>query len=141
VFSDHTEAYAGILSAKQGEWRLAYFRRQLYEITYKQYLKTRADIKFMSPDLYADMGLDSDQEEMTSWPEFYNVDEVPKLLRTELKQKPKLKYFTSMEAVLQDYNIRDQLDRKMIELDSQNGSKARSASVGPVREGGQSMLS
>ena len=108
---------------KVGAWRLAYFRKQLYETTYKHFLKTREEIKNMSPGLCEELGLSSDEEDdnlaMTEWPDYFVVDEVPKLMKAELKSKPKLRDFKSMESLLQDYNIRDQLDRKMNEFNSQ----------------------
>lgn len=60
------------------QWRLNYFRRQLYEITYSHFLKTRADMRDMSPELCEDMGLDSDDEEgdiaLGRWPEYFEVN-------------------------------------------------------------------
>ena len=77
----------------------------------------------MSPGLCEELGLSSDEEDdnlaMTEWPDYFVVDEVPKLMKQELKSKPKLRDFKSMESLLQDYNIRDQLDRKMNEFNSQ----------------------
>jgi len=55
---------------------------------------------------------------MTSWPEFFEVDAVPPVRKTDLKQKPKLNQFKSMESLLQEYNIRDELERRMSKLDS-----------------------
>ena len=67
---------------KVGAWRLAYFRKQLYETTYKHFLKTREEIKNMSPGLCEELGLSSDEEDdnlaMTEWPDYFVVDEVPK---------------------------------------------------------------
>jgi len=102
------------------EWRQVFFRRQLYEITYKQYLKTIKLIKESSPEMYEEMGLDQDllEDHLTEWPEFFDIEDIPKLLKAELKAKPKLKDFKSMESYLQDYNIRDKLDRKMSELET-----------------------
>ena len=101
----------------------------------------------MSSDLYADLGMESEDEEdgkpMTQWPEFFDVNEVANVRKSELKAKPKLNNFKSMESLLQEYNIRDQLDKKMIEYDNQSQGnpelvgdpnstfKARSASMGP----------
>jgi hypothetical protein len=102
---------------------MAYFRRQLYETTYRHFLKTRDEIKNMSPDLLEEMGLDSDADEdlanMTEWPEYFEVHEVPKLMKTQLKHRPKLRDFSSMEGLLNEYDIRGQLDRKMEEFHSQ----------------------
>ena len=77
------------------------------------------------------MGFDSDDEELlTEWPEFFNVDAVPHIRKSELKPKPKPTSFKSMESLLQEYNIRDQLDKKMSEFDSQSqGKKEGMASV------------
>ncbi len=99
---------------------MAFFCRQLYETTYRHFLKTKDEIKKMSPELLEEMGLDSDDGEegpnMTEWPEYFEVNEVPKLMKTELKPKPKLKDFRSMESLLSEYDIRKQLDRKMEEF-------------------------
>ena len=61
------------------------------------------------------------------------------MMKAELKPKPKMKNFTSVGCLLQEYNIRDQLDRKMSELESQQSGKAsspkrRNASVGAASE-------
>ena len=69
------------------------------------------------------MGLDSIEDEgnnMTEWPEFFEVDSVDSVDKSDLKPKPKLSNFKSMESLLQEYNIRDQLDRKMSEYDCQS---------------------
>jgi len=55
---------------------------------------------------------------MTEWPEFFEVNEVAHVRKSDLKPKPKLNNFKSMESLLQEYNIRDQLDKKMSEFDS-----------------------
>ena len=64
----------------------------------------------MSPELLEEMGLDSEADEdisnMQEWPEYFEVSEVPKLMKQELKQKPKLKDFRSMESLLNEYDIR-----------------------------------
>ena len=51
--------------------------------------------------------------------------------KTELKPKPKLNNFKSIESLLQEYNIKDQLEKEMSDYGSQ---RARSASVGGGRE-------
>ena len=63
--------------------------------------------------------MDSDEEDMfiEGWPDYFEVDQVPKLLKTELKQRPRIKNFSSVGAMLQECNIRDQLDRKMLEFE------------------------
>lgn len=99
---------------KVSEWRLQFFRKQLYVLTYRMFLKTREDLKQMSSDLYADLGMESDEEEeaaggkpMSRWPDFFDVNEVAHVRRSELKPKPRLNNFKSMESLLQEYNIRD----------------------------------
>jgi len=46
--------------------------------------------------------LDSDEEDMfiEGWPDYFEVDQVPKLLKTELKQRPRIKNFSSVGAML-----------------------------------------
>ena len=51
------------------------------------------------------MGLDSDDDDMdlinmTEWPEFFDVDAVDSVRKTELKPKPKLNNFKSIESLL-----------------------------------------
>ena len=131
------------MPTKASEWRLSFFRKQLYVMTYRMFLKAREDLKQMSSDLYADLGMESEEEEdgkpMTHWPDFFDANEVAQVRKSDLKPKPKLNNFKSMESLLQEYNIRDQLDKKMSEYDSQGqhnemsmdaSQKARSASVG-----------
>ena len=131
------------MPTKASEWRLSFFRKQLYVMTYRMFLKAREDLKQMSSDLYADLGMESEVEEdgkpMTHWPDFFDANEVAQVRKSDLKPKPKLNNFKSMESLLQEYNIRDQLDKKMSEYDSQGqhnemsmdaSQKARSASVG-----------
>ena len=73
---------------------------------------------------------------MQEWPDFFQVDDVPPVRKTDLKPKPKLGNFRSMESLLQEYDIRNQLDQKMSEYESLSQSnhgsvhKARSASMG-----------
>ena len=60
------------------------------------------------------MGLEQEEEEgraMTEWPDFFEVNSVERVPQFELKAKPKLNNFKSMENLLQEYNIRDHLDR------------------------------
>ena len=131
------------MPTKASEWRLSFFRKQLYVMTYRMFLKAREDLKQMSSDLYADLGMESEEEEdgkpMTHWPDFFDANEVAQVRKSDLKPKPKLNNFKSMESLLQEYNIRDQLDKKMSEYDSQGqhnemnidaSQKARSSSVG-----------
>ena len=59
----------------------------------------------MSPELCEEMGLDSDDDDMdlinmTEWPEFFDVDAVDTVRKTELKPKPKLNNFKSIESLL-----------------------------------------
>lgn len=59
----------------------------------------------MSPELCEEMGLDSDDDDMdlinmTEWPEFFDVDAVDSVRKTELKPKPKLNNFKSIESLL-----------------------------------------
>ena len=69
------------------------------------------------------------------WPDYFEVDQVPKLLKAELKPRPRLKNFSSVGTMLQECNIRDQLDRKMLEFEqSPAHERARSASAGPSRD-------
>lgn len=59
--------------------------------------------------MYEEMGL-ADQslhENMTEWPDFFTVNNLPPVRKTELKPKPRLNNFKSMENLLQEYNIRD----------------------------------
>ena len=95
------------------------------------FLKTRDEIKNLSSDLYADLGMDSEEEDdvdrygneskpMTQWPEFFDINTVAHVRKSDLKPRPKLNNFKSMESMLQEYNIRDQLDKKMSEFDSQS---------------------
>ena len=74
-------------------------------MTYRKYKKARDDLKNMSPDLCEEMGLESDDDDMelinmTSWPEFFEVNNVEKVRKTELKPKPKLNNFKSIESLL-----------------------------------------
>lgn len=49
------------------------------------------------------MGLDSIEDEgnnMTEWPEFFEVDSVDSVDKSDLKPKPKLSNFKSMESLL-----------------------------------------
>ncbi len=73
------------IPSRVSEWRKAYFRRQLYETTYRHFLKTKEDIRNMSPELLEEMGLDSEADEdipnMQEWPEYFEVSEVPKLMK------------------------------------------------------------
>lgn len=62
-------------------------------MTYRQFLKSREEIKKMSIDLYADMGIDDDVEVMTEWPEFFEVNNIPMVRMSELKSKPRLNNF------------------------------------------------
>mmetsp|Transcript_25721 Transcript_25721/g.34361 ORF Transcript_25721/g.34361 Transcript_25721/m.34361 type:complete len:83 (-) Transcript_25721:627-875(-) len=82
----------------------------------------------MSPELCRDMGLASDSEEeelVDEWPDYFEVDQVPRLLKAVLKPKPRLKSMTSVGNLLQDYNIREQLDRKMMEFESSSQHNRR----------------
>ena len=60
----------------------------------------------MSPELCEEMGLDSDDDDMdlinmTEWPEFFDVETaVDSVRKTELKPKPKLNNFKSIESLL-----------------------------------------
>ena len=59
----------------------------------------------MSPELCEEMGLDSEDDDMdlinmTEWPEFFDVDAVDSVRKTELKPKPKLNNFKSIESLL-----------------------------------------
>lgn len=101
-------------------------------------MKTQDDIKDLSPELCEVYGIGQDDEENSladGWPEYFEVDDVPKLMKAELKAKPKMKNFTSVGNLLQEYNIRDQLDRKMSEFHSEQANspqKRRNASEPPV---------
>ena len=53
----------GNLSEDVAKWRLDFFRNQLYTMTYHQFIKARDEIKNLSPDLYEDLGMDSDNGE------------------------------------------------------------------------------
>lgn len=70
------------------------------------FLKAKEDLKGLSADLCKDMGLsdgDSDDENstpMTEWPEFFEVEDVPPVRKTDLWQKPRMKDFKSMENML-----------------------------------------
>ena len=68
------------MPTKASEWRLQFFRKQLYVMTYRMFLKAREDLKQMSSDLYADLGMESEEEEdgkpMTHWPDFFDANEV-----------------------------------------------------------------
>lgn len=74
-----TNAYNGTIPDKVGQWRLQYFREQLYSITYRVFLKAKEDLKGLGADLCKDMGLsdgdsdDENNEPMTEWPEFFEV--------------------------------------------------------------------
>ena len=118
------------LPEKVSQWRQSFFRRQLYITTYRMFLKARDEIKNLSSDLLADLGMDSEDEDdamqdnqckpMTHWPEFFDVNAVAPIRKSDLKPRPKLNNFKSMESMLQEYNIRDQLEKKMSEFDSQS---------------------
>ena len=74
-------------------------------MTYRKYKKAREDLKTMSPELCEEMGLESDDDDMqlmnlTEWPEFFDVNNVEKVRKTELKPKPKLNNFKSIESLL-----------------------------------------
>ena len=64
-------------------------------MTYRQFLKSREEIKKMSIDLYADMGMGDEAEDqaMKEWPEFFEVDNIPPVRKSELKSKPRLNNF------------------------------------------------
>ena len=96
------DTYRGNMTHKIADWRLQFFREQLYVTTYRMYLKSREDIKELSPDLYDEMCLsdDDDNNLMTSWPDFFEVDNVAPVRKTDLKQKPRLNNFKSMESLL-----------------------------------------
>ena len=55
-------------------------------------MKARSDLKHTSADLCADLGMSDDdsQAEMDQWPDFFDVDSVPQVRKTELKPKPKV---------------------------------------------------
>ena len=135
---------------KAVDWRLKFFRKQLYIKTYRLFQHAREELKQKSSDLYEDMGLDSDEENlMNEWPEFFEIDSVENIAKFDLKPKPKLGSFKSMENMLQDYNIRDRLERSMSEYEngsnhemngSSNGIKGRSASVGPQESSAKSPM-
>jgi hypothetical protein len=55
----------------------------------------------------SDDSRDEKNQQMSFWPEFFDVDAVPPVRKTDLKQKPKLNQFKSMESLLQEFNIRD----------------------------------
>ena len=92
------------------QWRQSFFRKQLYIITYRMYLKARDEIKNLSSDLLADLGMESEEEEdaamgnqckpMTHWPEFFDVNAVAHVRKSDLKPRPKLNNFKSMESML-----------------------------------------
>ena len=47
------------------------------------------------------MGLDSEEEnQMNEWPEFFEIDSVDQIAVADLKPKPKLGSFKSMENLL-----------------------------------------
>lgn len=83
------------------------------------------------------MGLDNiDQvgKTLTEWPDFFEVDSVELVQKTELKPKPKLSNFKSMESLLKDYNIREQLDRQMRDYDCQSqGATDSNGNQGAMR--------
>lgn len=58
-------------------------------------MKARSDLKHTSADLCADLGMSDDdsQAEMDQWPDFFDVDSVPQVRKTELKPKPKVQGF------------------------------------------------
>ena len=64
-------------------------------MTYRMYKKQKEDLKTDSPGLFEEMGLESDDDDMqlmsmTEWPDFFDVDKVDEVRKTELKPKPKL---------------------------------------------------
>lgn len=126
---DDIQAYLDLVPPRVCEWRREYFRRQLYEITYRQFLKTREEIREISPDLFHDLGGGSNDEDdvIDSWPEYFDVENVPRLLKSELKSKPKVRSVSSVSNMLQECNIREQLDRKMEEFNSRPRSVSNSA--------------
>ena len=89
------------MTDRQAEWRLAFFREQLYSLTYRQYLKAKDEIKLISAEMYAEMGIESEEEDMmTEWPDFFEVDNVANVRKTDLKPKPKLNNYKSTESLL-----------------------------------------
>ena len=74
-------------------------------MTYKKYRLAREDLLNMSPDLCEEMGIEADDDDMdlmnaTEWPEFFEVDNVDPVRKYELKPKPKLNNFKSIENLL-----------------------------------------
>ena len=51
------------LPDKVSQWRQSFFRKQLYITTYRMFLKARDEIKNLSSDLLADLGMDSEDED------------------------------------------------------------------------------
>ena len=89
------------------QWRLAFFRRQLYIMTYRYFLKERDEIRKLSSDLYADLGMDSNEDQDESkplgqWPEFFDVNSVPQVRKSELKPRPKLNNFKSIDCIISE---------------------------------------
>ena len=86
-------------------------------------MQTIQELKHTSPELYEEMGLDNIDhvgKTLTEWPDFFEVDSVEPVQKSELKPRPKLSSFKSMESLLKDYNIREQLDRHMRDYDCQS---------------------
>ena len=74
-------------------------------MTYKKYRKARDELMTMSPELCEQMGIEADDDDMelmnmTEWPEFFEVDNVDHVRKCELKPKPKLNNFKSIENLL-----------------------------------------
>ena len=68
------------------------------------------------------MGLDTlDNEELakrSEWPDFFQVEDIPPVRKSELKPKPKVAGFKSMTNLLESYNVHTEMERRMSEYDS-----------------------
>lgn len=94
------------------EWRIKFFRQQLYTACYRHYLKHRASFVKENAELAKEMGLESEGEDsLTEWPEFFDLESVPITPKAELKAKPKPGHMKSLDNRMKQFNIRDQLER------------------------------
>lgn len=64
-------------------------------------------MKELTPDLFGGSDDEQEDEVMKAWPDYFDVDAVQRLVKTELKAKPRMKSISSIGTMLQDCNIRD----------------------------------
>ena len=145
-------AYPKQLSESILKERQTILREKMFFETYKCYIKAKEELREENEDVYNDLMLDDNDEDMVTWPDFFEPDShIQKVPKASIKPMPKTQKFETVKDYINRFDIRNQLEKEMSQgvleqndrLSEPRMARSQSAhfpGTGPVSERGNESI-